>query len=1150
MMESGYEALLKRLDAFVKKYYKNQLLKGGIYALSAFLVCYISVIVLEYFAHFDTTVRTVLFYGFAGVITYILSRWIILPLSGLYKLRKTISHDEAAQLIGKHFPEISDKLINTLQLQSQLTANSEETALLNASIEQRIQAFKPVTFAAAIDLSQNKKHLKYAIPPVVAFLILLFAAPSIVTEGTQRMIQHRTYFTKQAPFKFIIENEDLTTGQLDDFELAVRLEGEEIPEQVYIDLEGHQFKLQKGGKIDFNYTFKNVQRDLSFKLYADGFYSETYQLNALPTPILLNFDIRLDYPSYVQKQNETVKNTGDLIVPAGTKINWLFHTSNTEQVKVHFPDSTFQPERREENTFAFAIRALQSQSYSVITENQFMRGRDSILYALNVVPDQYPSIEVQERADSTASKRLYFKGLVKDDYGFKRLSFNYRFVKSQQEDKKNKDLIRKELSISSEVSKAPFFHFWDLNELNIEAGEEIEYYFEVWDNDAVTGSKSSRSHSKVFKAPTLKEVAKQAMANNEQIKEEMEEGIKEAKELQDELDKLHRKLLEKKELDWQDKQKIEQLLAKQKNLEQKVDKIQQQNRENLNKQNEYTRPNERILDKQRQLEALFEEIMSDEMKQKYEELQRLMEELDKDKVQEMLEDMEMDDEFLENELDRSLELFKQLEFEQQLDKKIDELDKLAEKQEELAEETEEKGSDNEEIKEKQDELNKEFDEFREEMDELEKMNEELEQPNDMDDTDKEEESIDKEMEESSDELGQNKKKKASDSQKSSSDQMKELSKKMKEMQQSMQEQKQAMDMESLRQLLDNLVKLSFDQEDLMKDLNVTDMKDPKYVSIIQEQKKLKDDAEMIEDSLQALSKRFREASGPAGAQQAMKLQAAINKEIISINSNMEKSISFLSNQPPRREREYKQKAIERQQYVMTSVNNLALMLDESLQQLQQAMSQQMFGEGSCNKPGNSKGQGQGKKSMAGMKDMQKKINDQIEKLKKQMEGGDKPGGKKGDKPGGEGMGGSGKMSKELARLAAQQEALRNELRKMSEQMDEEGSGGKGGNLDQIKKLMEETETDLVNKRITLETLQRQKDIMVKLLESEKAERERELDDKRESKEAIGQDYTSPEEFFDFDQAGKKEIELLRTVPPSLNSYYRKKVNEYFSSFVD
>jgi hypothetical protein len=110
---NNYQLLLNKLDEFIRKYYKNKLIKGGIYFIGLFLLCYLLVVVLEYFGHFGTTIRTLLFYALLLASSGILMFWIVLPLLKLYKLGARISHQQASEIIGNHFSGVQDKLINT-----------------------------------------------------------------------------------------------------------------------------------------------------------------------------------------------------------------------------------------------------------------------------------------------------------------------------------------------------------------------------------------------------------------------------------------------------------------------------------------------------------------------------------------------------------------------------------------------------------------------------------------------------------------------------------------------------------------------------------------------------------------------------------------------------------------------------------------------------------------------------------------------------------------------------------------------------------------------------------------------------------------------------------------------------------------------------
>ena len=94
--------------------------------------------------------------------------------------------------------------------------------------------------------------------------------------------------------------------------------------------------------------------------------------------------------------------------------------------------------------------------------------------------------------------------------------------------------------------------------------------------------------------------------------------------------------------------------------------------------------------------------------------------------------------------------------------------------------------------------------------------------------------------------------------------------------------------------------------------------------------------------------------------------------------------------------------------------------------------------------------------------------------------------------------------------------------------------------------MEENEKDLANQNLTQQTKLRQQEIQSRLLKAEKAEREREWDNKRISNEVNNQKISNPEQFSKYNQLKRNEAEMLETLPPNLNPYYKKKVSEYFN----
>lgn len=1131
-MRSDYDLLITKLDGFIRKYYKDRVIRGALYSVGILVAVFLAVALLEHVGRFGTLARTVLFWGALLSMVYVLMRFVVVPLFKLFRLGAIISHEEAARIVGTHFTEVRDKLLNTLQLRGMAQADPGRSALIEAAVAQRSRELGPVPFTQAIDLKRNARYLRYALPPLALLLVLLVAAPSLITGPTQRLIRHGSEFVPEAPFRFILLNSDLTVPEQQDIEVLVELEGDVVPQQVELDLDGRLIPMAKRDTRRFVHRFRNVQEDLEFRFTAEGHQSAKHTLRTVPNPMLLDFRLALQYPAYLGLPDATVTNSGDVSVPAGTRVTWEVNARSSDRLDLVFEDSTLvlSPVARSgggTQVFRTTRRFLQGRAYRMMARNGERASQEALQYRVDVVPDLHPTIRVETRADSTAPKRLFFRGDIGDDHGFRRLLFHYRFVQGGDSVPPELRTGSSELRIDPRETRQEFFHSWDLYGLTIQPGDRVEHWFEVWDNDGVNGSKSTRSTTQVFAAPTLRELARQQEQDSEALKASMQESLQDARELQRELEKMRREVLEKKDLTWQDKQRLESVLQRQQELEQRIQRDVEQLRQSHQQQREFKSMDERLLEKQERLQELFENILSEEMKELYKQVQELMEKLDKDMLEEQLRAMDLDQEDVEKELDRALEMFKRLEVEQKAEDIAKQLEELAREQEALSEETREGKTPREELQEKQEELNKAFEELRKEMDDLQEKNEALEAPMDLPETESLEEQIQQDQQNSSEQLDRKQEQKASGSQKSAAEKMDQLAAQMQSAMQDSAQEQQEEDMDALRQLLENIVELSFDQEELMDQVAGTSVRDPRFVEQGRRQRKLRDDAKVIEDSLFALSKRVPQ------------LESVVNREMNAVNANMDEATNYMGE--ARANERFRPMAAERQQYAMTSLNNLALLFDEALQQMMQQM--QMQGNSSCNKPGKpgKPGQGQGG-SMAKMRAQQQALQKQLEEMRKAMEKGRKPGEKPGEKPGG--MPG---MSQQLAQMAAQQAAVRKELQRLAQELNKDGSGA-GNELNRLAEQMEQQEKDIVNRNITPETIRRQQDITTRLLEHERAQREREQDEKRTSNEGTDQPPPDPARFFEYQRRKEREAELLRTVPPGLKPYYRDRVNAYFGTF--
>ncbi|MFY8037546.1 MAG: ATPase, partial [Cyclobacteriaceae bacterium] len=584
---------------------------------------------------------------------------------------------------------------------------------------------------------------------------------------------------------------------------------------------------------------------------------------------------------------------------------------------------------------------------------------------------------------------------------------------------------------------------------------------------------------------------------------------------------------------------------------QAIQQLQKENSLLEQKKESFTEESERIREKSEQIQKIMNELLDEETKKLFQELEKLLKEnADPSQMQKLLDKMDRKEINMEKELERTLELFKQLQYDYKLEQAIAEIKEQKEKQENLLQKTQElagekpepkengnskdgkenkdgkqnennpdKSKDNsgkenegkenegkkndesqnnekpsaEKLAEEQEQLKKENERFKETVKELEKMGEELDEAQDTP-SDQQMQELDQSQEQSKEELKNGKPKKASEQQKKAVEQMKKMQQKLEGMQNSMEMEMDMANLESLRQILHGLIKLSFDQENLMKEFNQVQQTDPRYVTLSQQQLKVKDDAKVLEDSLLALSK--KDAF----------LGSVVTKEVGDLNDHLDKAAL---NVKERR----KGNASSEMQFSMTSINNLALLLNDHFDMMMDMMANA--------KPG--KGKKKGKQKMPNLGQMQQQLNQQMEQMKK--------GGKSGRQ-----------LSEEFARMAAEQERIRRALQEMQEKLKQEGGKVPGGDLPGK---MEQTEMDLVNKQITEQTIRRQNEIITRLLEAEKSMREQNQDQERKGETA--KDYTQeiPRAFEEYLRLKEKEVELLKTVPPRLFPYYKKEVNEYF-----
>ena len=1089
-MSEKFNILVDKLNSFKLKYYAYKILKGALILLLLVLMIYTIFSVIEYFVFFSAEIRKLVFFGFLIFTGLLLVQFIGLPLLKMLRLLKPIDLKETTKIIQNHFTSIEDKLLNIIELNN-LPKNQYSNELILASIDQKIEQLKVFDFNEAIQFKNIKYVIIYFIISVFISLGIFFTNKNVFIDSTNRLVHYNTIFVKPAPFTFQLGNTELKVKKGDSYLVKVKVTGSEIPEIVYINIEGNKYLMKTSSAGSFEYEMVSVINDVNFYFTDLKYNSEKFSLKLLPKPGITQFKTTVVPPAYTGLQTIVLENMGDLQIPNGAKVEWSFKGIDIDSVFIVVRDSVKVVASEINNAFAAESRFFKSTKYNVFIQNEITSPELALSYSVEVIPDLFPEIKVGQMIDSMQLTRYYFKGTIGDDYGFSNLRFHFNI------DNSDSSIT---IPFVKMLTDQDFYFAFDFKDLNQTEGV-VSYYFSVTDNDAVNNFKTTTSDNFIFQFPDRDEILAKDKEKFEALQENIDKSRGLAREIKQDLNNLQLKNMDTNISDWEKSQMVSDIISKQNQLEKLYNQIKQDN-ENLNNYlNSFDKKNEAIQEKQKQIEELLDEVFTDELKKLLEEFNKLADEFNSQRLNQLSENMKLTFEDLEKQLERNLEMLRKMKVEQKIQDVIDQVNQIAKEEFDLVQELDEKKN-FEEVTGKVSKHEEQTKQLKNNLKEALELNKELAKPMNFDDFDEEFEDVEKSFQDSKNELNKNNKKKSGDNLKKSGEKLQNMAFGMQQMLDVNTKQQNMENIANLKQILSNLIFLSFAQENVLMGLNGIADKDPALLQINKDQKRIYEQSKIVKDSLYSLALRTPQITN------------MVNNELLAIEINLKKAGEEMQ------EALFPNARVS-QQFVVTSLNNLALMLNEALENLEEQMANAQPGDQECENQGN------GKQGMNPLKQASESIKQQLERMIEQMKSGNQQ-----------------NMSQQMGQSLMQHEMMQQMLREMMNN----GSVGSDAKkqLQQIDNMLEQNRRELMNKSINAQTIARQNQITTRLLEAEKAELEREFEDKRESQTA-DEFYSNPVKFFEYNTNENISIEYLNKNSHKLHNFYNNKYKHYLKN---
>ncbi|NQZ43261.1 MAG: hypothetical protein HRT65_03050 [Flavobacteriaceae bacterium] len=1142
-MES-YQHILDKLKLFIKKYYTLRLVRGLILFVLIGSLIWLAVTAAEYVLWMGTTARLVLLLVLVLAGVFLLYRYILEPLFYLFQLKNGIGNKEASKLIGRHFSEVDDRLVNLLDL----VAQPGKSDLLVAAIESRSTKLRPIPFQKALNYKDSIKNARWLVVPLAVVLTLLVSGKLDSFLGSHnRLLNYEVAYAKPAPFNFVLMNDSLRVLENEALTIMVATEGSVRPERVLLDYGGKDI-VMRSDNGQFIHKLEPPFQSGSFRFVANGFGSISYYVEVVKVPALNSFEMALAYPAYLNKGNEIIKGSGNAVVPEGTEITWDLESINANEIQMVSGDD-LESFVMEGNKFTLKRRLFESNEYEIRTSNKEVKDYERLGYRIQVVKDASPNVRVTQELDSLQPNLRYFEGLASDDIAVSEIRLCY-FREDEPQTIYRTTLMRPGTNVEQ-------FYYTYPSGLELEPGLGYTLFFEVVDNDGLRGGKVVRSQEFSTQLYDDKQQEERVIENQKSILKNFERTVDQMEEQQRSLKEINDTQKENQSLDFNQKGQIKEFVKKQEQQEALMQKFSKQLKENLDKSEQPSEMNELLKER---LER--QEREAEKNKKLLEELDKVADKIEKEDLKKRLEDLAKSQSSSKRNLEQLLELTKRYyvtEKAAQLSRKLQE---LAGRQELLSKLKLGEEFSNEE----QQKLNESFEAIDKELDDLKKDNDALKRPLDFDFEKEVQESIKKDQSEALEEINKHQGSEQSSSQsvrQQSEDKIgqkqRSASKKMQELSQRLGQSSSAgggssivEDAEMLRQILDNLIRFSFQQEGLFDRVSASDDGISEFSKTIRKQKQLRGLFEHVDDSLFALSLRRAE------------LSELVNTQITEVYYNIDKSLESIANNQLYQGASY-------QQYVLTASNTLADFLADLLDNMQQSM---MSGQGKGQgegfqlpdiikgqsdlqdrmQQGGSSGKGkqgnseQGQQEGSEGKQGQEGSNGQKGSQGKQGNG-EEGKGQNGEGNGaeeGSGNGGSGSGNElgleEVYEIYKEQQniraALEKQLANMIRQEDLELSK-------RLLRQMEDFENDLLENGITERTLNKMNNIQHQLLKLENAALEQGKNSERKSETNTTQysnPITSPPGVF---KAKKPTVEILNRQALPLRRVHQEKVKVYF-----
>ncbi len=833
--------LLNRIQMVRNKQNRMDLLSNTLVFFTGVFIVMTVILIAESLFDFSAVVRTVIVFLAALTLVCIGSWMVVRPLLRLIGLLPSLTDEEIAGHIGVFFLSIKDRLLNTLQLAKEAESVSKlySTELIDETFKDFARVIQPLEFRQVVNTNHLPGQFRRLIISFACITILFLIIPDSISYAAYRLVHFTQDFLP--PPKYLIElspgDKEIIKGENVDVRAKIKslitvFTSRSNELTIFRQQEGQdnldEQKVYSDSSGVFSATFQAVRTTTKyFAQYADA-ESKHYTLTVLDRPVIRSFRVRLDYPAYTKIPPRIMDEfVGDVTALTGTRVSISGAASKPlKEASIQFGNNTkLMITTRQEKIFV-SFPLFSDNSYSInLLDGEGLSNSEPVRYQLKTVIDEYPVVEIVDpgrNIDIIGDQAIALLLKAKDDFGISGMRLGYRLVKSRYEQAHTEHTF-----VSIPVSAAfdgqiEMYYNWNLSSLNLVPEDVIEYFAEVFDNDAIHGPKSAQSKFYLLRLPSLDEVFADINKDHDRSIEDLKQSLDDTKKLKENTESINRDLKTNKEPDWQTQKKTEEIVKQYQEVQKKLENVQSRIEQMTQQMQQQNVLSKETMEKYMELQQLFQQLDAAELQKTLKQLQQQMPNISKEQLQQAMQNLTFSEERFRQSIERTLNLLKRLQIEQKMDEVKKRSQDLEKSEQNLQEENSKLSGDSrkqQELVKKQADLAKKEQTMEHEAADLQHRMEEFFTEMPADEMQKslkdlQNQQLDQKMQQASQQMQTGEIQQAQQTQQQIGEQLKQFSRKMDAMQQQMLQKQSQYVMNEMRKAVNNLLELSKDEEAL------------------------------------------------------------------------------------------------------------------------------------------------------------------------------------------------------------------------------------------------------------------------------------------------------------------------------------------------